>query len=170
MKSTGGGQRAPKKTHLLPLSSRAKRGDPVNKKALRAFARRHIALDCHSRTTTFSTLIVLLRNDRDRVYPNSVLRPNNPPHHFGIFLFKNYFNLYIYLYIFSKFFFFIKLHTVLTPKNIPKIAANPQKSAVFCIFTVRIGHKTRFLYPKQPQKRPQKPAKNPKSHKTNYKG
>ena len=48
-----------------PLSSRAKRGDPVNKKALRAFARRHIALDCHSRTPTFSTLIVLLRNDSD---------------------------------------------------------------------------------------------------------
>ena len=46
-----------------PLSSRAERGDPVNKKALRAFARRHIALDCHSRTPTFSTLIVLLRND-----------------------------------------------------------------------------------------------------------
>ena len=41
--------------HLVPLSSRAKRGDPVNKKALRANARRHIALDCHSRTTTFST-------------------------------------------------------------------------------------------------------------------
>ena len=48
-----------------PLSSRAKRGDPVNKKALRANARRHIALDCHSRTTTFSTLVVLLRNDRE---------------------------------------------------------------------------------------------------------
>ena len=48
-----------------PLSSRAKRGDPVNKKVLRANARRHIALDCHSRTTTFSTLIVLLRNDSD---------------------------------------------------------------------------------------------------------
>ena len=45
------------------LSSRAERGDPVNKKALRANARRHIALDCRSRTTTFSTLIVLLRND-----------------------------------------------------------------------------------------------------------
>ena len=28
--------------HLVPLSSRAERGDPVNKKALRAFARRHI--------------------------------------------------------------------------------------------------------------------------------
>ena len=53
------------RTHTYaPLSSRAKRDDPVNKKALRAFARRHIALDCHSRTTTFSTLIVLLRNDR----------------------------------------------------------------------------------------------------------
>ena len=50
-----------------PLSSRAKRGNPVNKKALRANARRHIALDCHSRTPTFSTLIVLLRNDRGRV-------------------------------------------------------------------------------------------------------
>ena len=47
-----------------PLSSRAERGDPVNKKALRAFARRHTALDCHSRTTTFSTLFVLLRNDK----------------------------------------------------------------------------------------------------------
>ena len=28
------------------------------------FARRHIALDCHSHTPTFSTLTVLLRNDR----------------------------------------------------------------------------------------------------------
>ena len=50
--------------YYSPLSSRAKRGDPVNKKALRANARRHIALDCHSRTTTFSTLIALLRNDK----------------------------------------------------------------------------------------------------------
>ena len=48
-----------------PLSSRAKRGDPVNKKKhCGRIARRHIALDCHSRTTTFSTLNVLLRNDR----------------------------------------------------------------------------------------------------------
>ena len=31
------------------------------------FARRHIALDCHSRTPTFSTLIVLLCNDREYV-------------------------------------------------------------------------------------------------------
>ncbi len=50
--------------YYSPLSSRAKRGDPVNKKALRANARRHIALDCHSRTPTFSTLIALLRNDK----------------------------------------------------------------------------------------------------------
>ena len=56
-----------RKRTYSPLSSRAKRGDPVNKKALRANARRHIALDCHSRTPTFSTLIVLLRNDRGRV-------------------------------------------------------------------------------------------------------
>ena len=58
-----------------PLSSRAERGDPVNKKALRADARRHIALDCHSRTTTFSTLIALLRNDKGaRISPTPPAR------------------------------------------------------------------------------------------------
>ena len=54
---------SPRNRTYSPLSSRAKRGDPVNKKALRAFARRHIALDCHNRTPTFLTLIVVLRND-----------------------------------------------------------------------------------------------------------
>ena len=41
-------------------------GDPGrgNDKEVRANARRHIAPDCHSRTPTFSTLIVLLRNDK----------------------------------------------------------------------------------------------------------
>ena len=62
--TVGGWGREFKKNTYSPLSSRAKRGDPVNKKVLRANARRHIALDCHSRTTTFSTLVVLLRNDR----------------------------------------------------------------------------------------------------------
>ena len=63
--TTGGGVEHSRNRTYSPLSSRAKRGDPVNKKVLRANARRHIALDCHSRTPTFSTLIVLLRNDRD---------------------------------------------------------------------------------------------------------
>ena len=64
----GGVVRKPEKTRTYsPLSSRAKRGDPVNKKKhCGRTARRHIALDCHSRTPTFSTLIVLLRNDRGR--------------------------------------------------------------------------------------------------------
>ena len=77
--------------HLVPFVIAREwndRGDPVNKKALRAFARRHIALDCHSRTTTFSTLIVLLRNDsggvtRDRppfvkASGGKPPRPNHP--------------------------------------------------------------------------------------------
>ena len=56
----------------------------MNKKALRAFARRHIALDCHSRTTTFSTLFVLLRNDsggvtRDRPPFVKASGDNSPP-------------------------------------------------------------------------------------------
>ena len=66
-----------------PLSSRAKRGDPVNKKALRAFARKHIALDCHSRTPTFSTLIVLLRNDRERFAPQWKIQKLNRRLHGG---------------------------------------------------------------------------------------
>ena len=65
--TTGGGAENSRKNTYSPLSSRAKRGDPVNKKKhCGRTARRHIALDCHSRTPTFSTLIVLLRNDRGR--------------------------------------------------------------------------------------------------------
>ena len=75
---------SPRNRTLSPLSSRAKRGDPVNKKALRANARRHIALDCHSRTPTFSTLIILLRNDSGGVasyscHPSPGLRAISPP-------------------------------------------------------------------------------------------
>ena len=80
-------------------SSRAKRGDPVNKKALRANARRHIALDCRSRTTTFSTLIVLLRNDRGRVYPNNV-SPPNAIRPILTYLYSKITLIYTYIYIF----------------------------------------------------------------------
>ena len=46
-------------------------------------ARRHIALDCHSRTPTFSTLIVLLRNDRGEsaraITKQNAHRPHRAP-------------------------------------------------------------------------------------------
>ena len=63
------------------------------------------------------------------------------------FLFKNYFNLYIYLYIFSKFLIFTQLHTILTPKTHQKSLKTRRNPPFFCIFTVRIGHKTRFFRP-----------------------
>ena len=61
-------------------------GGRGNDKGVRANARRHIVLDCHSRTPTFSTLIVLLRNDRelcaDSIYTlNSTLYTLSIPRH-----------------------------------------------------------------------------------------
>ena len=61
-----------KNTPLLPIVIAS------NKKVLRANARRHIALDCHSRTPTFPTLIVLLRNDRGESMPGTQ-PPECPP-------------------------------------------------------------------------------------------